>query len=620
MKFLELQIKGFGKFHNLRVPFEDGINVVYGKNEAGKSTIHTFIRSMLFGLKPQRGRAAKKDLYSQFEPWENSGTYEGALRLEHQGHVYRIERTFRKDKKDLRIIDETLGKEMEASQALMDELLGGLTETAYNNTISIGQLKSATDDGMVTELKNYIANMNTSGNMALNITKASAFLKAQKKDAERLMVPEAARSYAALLSDIKTLEKDISAPEYENLLPEYQKLRSETRSEIEKKQAEKEELIRKAARGRQVLEENRLQDPVSIELCEQQTEELYAGYREMKAASEKKSRKILTVVFFVLAALLAAGAAGVLLLGGQIPFLQSLPLPVPMLGLGLALACAVFFIAGFVLLSNTKSLNRELLSCGQTLRETFRRHLGDEDLTDGAMDAFRARMEEFKRLSAATDQSEKAIADLTNELAALNDTRQNCDTVIEKQQKLQWELEKKLELLSNYKNQAETLRHTLAENQKVSQEIAAIDLALDTMTELSASIRDSFGLYLNKTASDLVAGITGGAYTSISIDENLNPFLNTKTRLVPIEQVSSGTMDQIYLAMRLAAAKLIQGERENMPLIFDDSFVLYDDERLRSALTWLASAYKGQMIIFTCHQREARMMTANQIPYHMIRI
>ena len=51
----------------------------------------------------------------------------------------------------------------------------------YNNTISISQLKSATDEGMVSELKNYIANMNTSGNMALNITKATAYLKNQRK-------------------------------------------------------------------------------------------------------------------------------------------------------------------------------------------------------------------------------------------------------------------------------------------------------------------------------------------------------------------------------------------------------------------------------------------------------
>ena len=82
MRFLDLYISGFGKFHNTSVSFEDGINIVYGKNEAGKSTIHTFIRGMLFGIERQRGRAARTDTYSKYEPWENSGTYEGQLRLE----------------------------------------------------------------------------------------------------------------------------------------------------------------------------------------------------------------------------------------------------------------------------------------------------------------------------------------------------------------------------------------------------------------------------------------------------------------------------------------------------------------------------------------------------------
>ena len=169
MRLLELHIDGFGKFHDRTISFNDGINIIYGKNEAGKSTLHTFIRGMLFGIERGRGRAAKNDLYTKYEPWENSGTYEGWLRLEKDGTIYRIERRFRKENKSLKIINETKGLEEDATPAFVSSLLDGLTETMYNNTISIGQLKSATEDGMVTELKNYIANMNTTGNISLNI-------------------------------------------------------------------------------------------------------------------------------------------------------------------------------------------------------------------------------------------------------------------------------------------------------------------------------------------------------------------------------------------------------------------------------------------------------------------
>ena len=147
-----------------------------------------------------------------------------------------------------------------------------------------------------------------------------------------------------------------------------------------------------------------------------------------------------------------------------------------------------------------------------------------------------------------------------------------------------------------------------------------MDLAQDTMTNLSTTIRDSFGLYLNKTASELIEGITGGIYRSMSIDQDLNIFMNTPTRLVPIEQVSSGTADQIYLALRLAAAHFIQGNADRLPLIFDDSFVLYDDERLRTVLKWLPTAYSGQILVFTCHEREMRVLKEEGAAVHEVRL
>ena len=73
------------------------------------------------------------------------------------------------------------GKEVEPTKGFLDFLLGGLTETAYNNTISIGQLKCVTEGGMVTELRNYIANMNTTGNLSLNITRAASYLKGRRE-------------------------------------------------------------------------------------------------------------------------------------------------------------------------------------------------------------------------------------------------------------------------------------------------------------------------------------------------------------------------------------------------------------------------------------------------------
>lgn len=624
MRLLDLHISGFGKFHDTSVSFQDGINIIYGKNEAGKSTLHTFIRGMLFGLERQRGRAARNDLYSKYEPWENSGTYEGKLRLESEGIIYRIERSFQKNKKEFVIINETAGKEIEPTKAFLDQLLCGLSETAYNNTISISQLKSATDDGMISELKNYIANMNTSGNMALNITKATAFLKNQRKQLESQLMPEAARTYTSLLSEIRNLDKEISSPEYENQMQEYQNIRQSVKAEIEAQQHEKDELADKVLRGRQVLDDFEFADETSVTSYLTDAEDIYNIYQESNAVVNSRIGRTQPVISFMLAVLTAA-VAGFFGYWYMYPANTVLPLPPfgmkPFQGMlafgGIAF---VLLLLGIILTVRRKLKEKQAKICNATLSEIFKRHLGDSSVSDEALEALRARLAEFSRLCQMMQKSEVTIKAQTEKIMALRAKQNDCSEVIEKQQRTQWELEKKLEYLSDCKDRAAALKHIIAENDRIQMEIASLDLAHETMQELSTSIRDSFGLYLNKTASQLIKGITGGIYSSMSIDENMNAFLNTKRKLIPLEQVSSGTADQIYLALRLAAAKLIQTGEDAMPLIFDDSFVLYDDERLKKALVWLADAYKGQIIIFTCHQREGQMLEENGVPFNLIAI
>ena len=609
MRLLELHIDGFGKFHDRTISFNDGINIIYGKNEAGKSTLHTFIRGMLFGIERGRGRAAKNDLYTKYEPWENSGTYEGWLRLEKDGTIYRIERRFRKENKSLKIINETKGLEEEATPAFVSSLLDGLTETMYNNTISIGQLKSATEDGMVTELKNYIANMNTTGNISLNITKATAFLRNQKRSLEAGLIPEASREFTALLAEIRNVEAEIAGPEYENQLAAYQNMRTQVKGLIDNTQTQKKDLDEKLANGKKVLSDNGFTDRASVDAMSSDAERLYSEYNTLNGECNKKSRKVLSGLTAVLgiAGLGAAAALGYFNLTAYLPVCGAA-----------ATAAVIFFIISLFIRQKDKEYHRLFDNTSSELGALLARHLGDSAVSEDAMNAFRARMGEFSKLCDMVTQSEAEIRKFLEDLSNLQTKQAGCSEMIEKQQRTQWELEKKLEHLSNCKNKAKALKRTLAENDRIHDEIVAIDLAQETMADLSSSIRDSFGLYLNKEASQYITGITGGIYDSMSIDENLNVFLNTKTKLVPLENVSSGTVDQVYLALRLAAAKLLQGSGSGFPLIFDDSFTQYDDERLKTALEWLASAYGGQIIIFTCHRREAQMLRARQVEFQLI--
>ena len=609
MKLLELHINGFGKIHDRTISFSDGINVIYGRNEAGKSTLHTFIRGMLFGMERGRGRAARNDLYSKYEPWENSGTYEGWLRLEQGGVVYRIERRFRKDDRYLRIINETQGREEEPTRALMDRILGGLNETTYNNTISISQLKSATEDGMVGELKNYIANMNTTGNISLNITKATAFLKNQKRSLEAAKNgPVGIMGLSGGAGVFPGGGWVYILPQYENQLAVYQRTRSQVKGIIENTQAERAALAEKVKKSRQVLADGQFTDRSSVAACEEKARSLYDSFCTAERECKKRSRKLLAGAGILLAicGALMAGYLGITDLSRFLPFVIA--------GGGGAI---MGLVLAMVLTARGKRFDRKMEEARAQLSELLARHLGDGTVSSEAMDTFYGRMAEFSKLCDMLDQSEHALDKYTEDISSLQEKQNNCSEMIEKQQRTQWELEKKLEHLGTCRTRAAALKRVRAENDRVREEILAIEMAQETMTELSSSIRDSFGLYLNKEASRLVSGITGGIYDSMSIDENLNVFLNTKSRLVPLESISSGAMDQVYLALRLAAARLLQGDGEPFPLIFDDSFTLYDDDRLRTALKWLSAAYDGQMIIFTCHRREAQMLRALQAEFRL---
>jgi len=100
MQINELLLKNFGKFHDRQINLEEGINLIHGENESGKSTIHTFIKGMLFGIERGRGRAAQNDTFSIYEPWDNPNYYSGTLKFASGGKHFRIERNFDKYSKN----------------------------------------------------------------------------------------------------------------------------------------------------------------------------------------------------------------------------------------------------------------------------------------------------------------------------------------------------------------------------------------------------------------------------------------------------------------------------------------------------------------------------------------
>lgn len=188
MEIKELRLNHFGKFHNKTITLHSGINLIYGENEAGKSTIHSFIKGMLFGIEKQRGRASKDDTYLKYQPWDAPSAYSGSMDIEAEGKLYRILRNFDKNSKSCTVIDIQTGRELNLKPEEFIELYGGLTESGYRNTISMEQLRAKTDQELVEEVRNYLANLSLSKSNEVDVTRARNLLQEKRKELEGLQL------------------------------------------------------------------------------------------------------------------------------------------------------------------------------------------------------------------------------------------------------------------------------------------------------------------------------------------------------------------------------------------------------------------------------------------------
>ena len=169
MKILQLLPRAFGKFH-LEEPLNlaPGLNVVTGGNEAGKSTLHAFILGMLYGFKDEsRLRVVRTDHFERYRPWQGRD-YAGEMVYEHEGKLYRIERSF--DPDEIKIFDGTTGEDISARFTLDNRKEYdfawrhlGLTMKEFVNTVWIGQLGSEQEPGLGQQIRSKIADLVQTG-------------------------------------------------------------------------------------------------------------------------------------------------------------------------------------------------------------------------------------------------------------------------------------------------------------------------------------------------------------------------------------------------------------------------------------------------------------------------
>lgn len=487
MKIRELYLKNFGKFSEKKIVLDDGINLFYGENESGKTTIHTFIKSMLFGMERARGRAAGHDAFSLYEPWDHPNYYAGTIKFESGGKKFCLSRNFDRYSRSSSLICEDDGEEFSIEQGDLEVILNGLHIANYDNTIAIGQMKVETNQNLAGELQNYATNYYATGNSDIDLDGAITKLQKQKREVEKQ-------------------------------IREYMNEKQQRKSVIEQ---EKNFVWREIHNHEEELEK-----------LEEQIDNQKAILEELESQEMKKWRVHPGELIGVLVLILAM----VFLIGKPFNYL---------------LAIVIFLGEGLFVWNRLK---------------------------DGKVKSHEQMLEE---------------------------SRSSLQKVLWSKEQLQNGLREKQVHYSNLEEQLEEMTELDSFCKKKEQEKQALELATDKLLELSEGVQQELSIRLNEKASAILKEITGGKYTMLLVDERLRMSLIADGKKIPLEQLSRGTIDQIYFALRMAAADLLY--EEEYPVILDETFVFYDDVRLENTLRWL-KANKKQVLLFSCQRREQEIL------------
>ena len=132
---------------------------------------------------------------------------------------------------------------------------------------------------------------------------------------------------------------------------------------------------------------------------------------------------------------------------------------------------------------------------------------------------------------------------------------------------------------------------------------------MEVLTQANVQVQERFSPELNRLAGEYMARLTGNKYPAVSLTRDLEGFVREEGGVLPRGALwlSRGTVDQLYLAVRLAVCRLCLPSRP--PIMLDDALVSFDDQRLAQALEllWELSG-KQQLLLFTCQRRESELL------------
>lgn len=651
MKINNIKINSFGKVKNKEIKLSDNLNIIYGKNEAGKSTILKFIINSFYGISKNKKGKEYSD-YERYKPWDTE-EFSGKIRYELDNEKkFEVIRDF--NKKNPQIFDEnmedisksfnidkTKGNEFFYEQTKVDEGI-------FLSSLIVNQQEVKIEKNEQNILIQKIANIVGTGED--NVSYKKAIDRINKRQLDEIGTERSREKPINLLEkNIKELNQEKEELEKYN----YLKYEIEEKTSLLEKEIEKLEKENELIRDVKILLENKKIDNEKIKIKEnikiendnkikelenkkietvKQKEEIEnVKNRNIKKQEKehKKTNKKLIISFVAILLILA---------------LQFFIIKNTVINYMFLLIIPIFLIFTYMVRNKTKMNIEKMKNAGEEKNKEI--ELEINNLTN-----------EINIIERNNENLEKEINDLKNiynqkiysdkekiEKKYTNNLEENkiqyfleindISNINYEIEDLQKEINNKKLQLHSLKIDKESIEPKLDNLSKIEEELVNNNNKLEGLKEINSSMELAKELIkrayekmkstvtpkFTEKLSNNIKEITSNKYNNVIMNDSDGILVETEQgKYVPANKLSVGTIDQLYLSLRLSMVDTISEEK--MPIILDEAFAYYDNERLKNILKYLFEKYTDrQIIIFTCTNREKNILNDLNLRYNLIEI
>lgn len=611
MKIENIKINSFGTLKNKEINLDKNVNIIYGKNESGKSTLLTYIKTAFYGISKNKNGKQISD-FDKYKPWSGE-EFSGKIKyILDDGSKYEIFRDF--NKKNAKIYNDNLEDitkqfnmdRKEGSQFFLEQV--GLDENMFTSTIMSGQQEVKLNEQQQNVLVQKIANIAGTGDSNLSYNKAKE--KLNKKQLEEVGTE---RTQGKPINILKSKIKYISE------MLEKLNLYKQEKITIEQKKKDLENKIQGQEQRRELIKKiSELSEKIRIEsekvnyknkIKEEKQDEIENLKREKEEITNiSRNKKNKNEWYWIINAIM------IVLMAISIIALKNKYITYTILTV-LTCTLVLEYIIKINKIKRNKDLQKNKIDLLNTKIDFLQKQKNDiEQDIKREKDNLEKEKEEIKnKYNIELYDIENSKNDLEEITSRINEEKIKLNT-LEVEEK---SIVNKLEDLIKLEEEFATIHEHLKE---IEQKNYEINLVKDFLEKAYEKMKKNITPKFTFNLSENIKNITNGKYTNINVNDENGLIVEIQNgEYIPAERLSIGTIDQLYLSLRISMIEEIS--KEKMPIILDEAFAYFDDERLENILKYLTQKYKQhQLIIFTCTNREKNILDKLNCIYNSVEL